>query len=92
MAKESILVVDDEREILELVKEPEEVVARAGGPDRPARFWGLALLADDLEETVRQLGEHAGEIRDAVQPGRRIATVQMCIRDSLRSARGAARP
>jgi hypothetical protein len=52
------------------------VVARAGGPARPARFWGLALLADDLEETVRQLGEHAGEIRDAVQPGRRIATVR----------------
>ncbi|HYM55733.1 MAG TPA: VOC family protein [Solirubrobacteraceae bacterium] len=63
-------------EILELVKEPEEVVARAGGPDRPARFWGLALLTDDLEETVRRLGEHAGEIRDAVQPGRRIATVR----------------
>jgi glyoxalase/bleomycin resistance protein/dioxygenase superfamily protein len=62
--------------ILELVQEPQELAARAGGPDRPARFWGLALLSDDLDETVRRLGEHAGEIRDAVQPGRRIATVK----------------
>jgi hypothetical protein len=64
------------REILELVEEPQEVVARAGGPDRPARFWGLALLAADLDRTVAALGEHASEIRDAVQPGRRIATVR----------------
>jgi hypothetical protein len=63
-------------EILELVQEPDEVVARAGGPERPARFWGLALLSEDLEETALQLGEHAGEIRPAVQPGRRIATVR----------------
>jgi hypothetical protein len=63
-------------EILELVQEPEEVVQRAGGPDRPARFWGLALLAEDLDETVARLGEHAGQIRPAVQPGRRIATVR----------------
>jgi hypothetical protein len=63
-------------EILELVAEPDEVVARAGGPDRPARFWGLALLAEDLDATVAGLGGHAGEICAAVQPGRRIATVR----------------
>jgi hypothetical protein len=62
--------------ILELIQEPEEVVERGGGPDRPARFWGLALLVDDLDQTVQELGEHAGEIRTAVQPGRRIATVR----------------
>jgi glyoxalase/bleomycin resistance protein/dioxygenase superfamily protein len=63
-------------EILELVQQPQEAQARAGGSDGPARFWGLALLSDDLDETVRRLGEHAGETRDAVQPGRRIATVR----------------
>jgi hypothetical protein len=64
------------REILELVQEPEEIVARAGGPDRPARFWGLALIAGDLDRTVAALGEHVSEVREAVQPGRRIATVR----------------
>jgi len=63
-------------EILELVAEPDEVIERAGGPDRPARFWGLALRADDLERTVEAIGVHAGPIRPAVQPGRRIATVR----------------
>ena len=62
-------------EILEVVQEPDEAVARGGGPDRPARFWGLALLAEDLERTVAALGPHVGSIRAAVQPGRRIATV-----------------
>jgi hypothetical protein len=63
-------------EILEVVQEPPEVVARAGGAERPARLWGLALLSSDLDRTVRALGEHAGEARAAVQPGRRIATVR----------------
>lgn len=63
-------------EILELVQEPEEVVERAGGPDRPAFFWGLALRTEDLERTVAGLGEHVGSIRPAVQPGRLIATLR----------------
>jgi hypothetical protein len=67
-------------EILELVAEPDEVVARAGGADRPARFWGLALLSQDLDATVAGLEEHAGQARAAVQPGRRIATVRRSAR------------
>jgi hypothetical protein len=63
-------------EILEVVQEPEDVVQRSDGSDRPARFWGLALSTDDLEHTVAVLGEHAGPIRPAVQPGRQIATVR----------------
>ena len=63
-------------EILELVAEPDDVLERTGAPDRPARFWGLALQVDDLERTVAMLGPDAGPIRPAVQPGRRIATVQ----------------
>lgn len=61
--------------ILEVVQEPYELVER-GDPDRPARLWGLALLAPDHERTVAALGEHAGKPRDAVQPGRRIVTVR----------------
>jgi hypothetical protein len=64
-------------EILEVVQEPEHVVAaREGDPRREARLWGLALLAPDLDRTLAVIGEHAGEPRDAVQPGRRIATVR----------------
>jgi hypothetical protein len=62
--------------ILEVVQEPEEAIAKAGGTDRPAFFWGIALIAPDLDATVARLGEHASEPRDAVQPGRRIATLR----------------
>jgi len=62
--------------ILEVVQEPPEATARHGG-DRPAFFWGLAFVAPDLERTVTFLGEdRVSEIRDAVQPGRRIATLR----------------
>jgi hypothetical protein len=61
--------------ILELVQEPGEATRRAGG-DRPAFFWGLAFLAPDLDATVASLGDRAGEVRDAVQAGRRIATLR----------------
>src|SRR5258708_3257086 len=63
------------REILELVEEPEDVAAAKGGPHRPARFWGLALLVGDTDATVAAMAPHAGEARAAVQPGRRISTV-----------------
>ncbi len=63
-------------EILELIQEPEQVIERAGGPAHPARFWGLALLVEDLDSTLARLGEHAGAPRAAVQAGRRIATVR----------------
>jgi hypothetical protein len=63
-------------EILEVIQEPDEVVAKGGGADRPARFWGLALVVEDLHATVATLGEHAGEARAAVQLGRRIASVR----------------
>ncbi|HUA73971.1 MAG TPA: hypothetical protein VL988_04365 [Solirubrobacteraceae bacterium] len=64
-------------EILEVVQEPEEVIAaRAEAEPRSAKFWGLALLAQDIDRTVAAFGEHASPARDAVQPGRRIATVK----------------
>jgi hypothetical protein len=62
--------------ILEVVQEPDGVLERAGGRERPAFFWGLALRVADLERTVEGLGEMAGSVRAAVQAGRRIATLR----------------
>ena len=63
--------------ILELVQEPQDVVeASPQGRDGPTRFWGLALLTDDIEHTASAFDGHCGEIRPAVQYGRRIATVK----------------
>jgi hypothetical protein len=61
--------------ILEVVQEPEEALARGGGSGRPARFWGLALLAEDIERAATALAPNISPIRAAVQPGRRIATI-----------------
>jgi hypothetical protein len=63
-------------EILELIQVPEESIERVGGHEAPARFWGLAVVVQDLERTVRELEPLLGSARDAVQPGRRIATVR----------------
>jgi hypothetical protein len=40
-----------------------------------ATFWGLTIVVDDLDALAERLGDRLGEPRDAVQPGRRIATV-----------------
>jgi len=45
-------------------------------PDSPARFYGLAFVVDDIDATAAALGDLCGDPRDAVQPGRRIATVR----------------
>lgn len=62
-------------EILELVEEPPAVVAEKGGPDRPVRFWGLAMVVEDVDAAAAALGDGAGSPRPAVQPGRRIVTL-----------------
>lgn len=53
-----------------------EVVEDPSGDAGPARFWGLTFAVADLDATAAVLGERLGEVRDAVQPGRRIATVR----------------
>jgi hypothetical protein len=63
-------------EILEVVQEPAAAVQRAGGVDRPAHMWGLALRVADLDRAASALGADAGSIRPAVQPGRRILTLR----------------
>ena len=61
--------------ILEVVQEPPEAIERAGG-DHPAFFWGLAFVAPDLDATVAGLGDRVSEVRPAIQPERRIATLR----------------
>jgi catechol 2,3-dioxygenase-like lactoylglutathione lyase family enzyme len=61
--------------ILEVVLAPEgSRVAR--DPAGRARLWGLAFTVEDIDATARALGDLLGTPRDAVQPGRRIATLR----------------
>lgn len=57
--------------IIELIGPPEP-----DGSDRPAAFWGVALVSDDIDATAATLGDRLGPVKDAVQPGRRIATLR----------------
>ena len=57
-----------------------EVVLEVVGPIQPsgrgpATFFGLALTVADLDATVAHLTGRIGDPKDAVQPGRRIATL-----------------
>jgi len=45
-------------------------------PGGPARFWGLVVIVSDLDALAERLGHDLGAPRDAVQSGRRIATVR----------------
>lgn len=56
--------------ILEIVSNPRLSASE------PAGFWGLAFTVSDLDETVKTLGPLLGEAREAVQKGRRIASVR----------------
>ena len=58
-----------------------DALAEVVGPvvpdgDGPAAFWGVTLVSADLDATCAALGELISAPRDAVQPGRRIATVR----------------
>ncbi|HEX3614942.1 MAG TPA: hypothetical protein VHU61_00270 [Solirubrobacteraceae bacterium] len=52
-----------------------EVVERDDLGSDEARFWGLAAVVISIDELAERLGERLGPIKDAVQPGRRIATL-----------------
>lgn len=58
------------RPILELIGP----AAPAG--TEPARFYGVAFTVEDLDATAALLGDRLGRVKDAVQPGRRIATLR----------------
>jgi hypothetical protein len=57
--------------VIELVAPPDP--EPDGGP---ARFFGIAVTVADLDECAAQLGDALGRVKDAVQPGRRIATLR----------------
>ncbi len=42
----------------------------------PSDLWGLAVSTNDIDGAAKTLGENLGRVKDAVQPGRRIATVR----------------
>ncbi len=57
--------------ILEVVERPDIEF------EQPARLWGVVFVVNDLDAAVERLGPDViGTPRDAVQPGRRIATVK----------------
>jgi hypothetical protein len=56
-----------------------EVVIELVGPIPDVhgeRYWGLAFTVSDLDACVAMFGASIGTIKDAVQPGRRIATLR----------------
>jgi len=57
--------------VVEVVESADDGDERTG----PARFWGLVAVVADIDACARSLGSRLGAIRDAVQPGQRIATV-----------------
>ena len=59
--------------ILEVVEHPAHA-REAGDADAPARLWGLALLTPDIDATAAAAGPLIGAVKEAIQPGRRIAT------------------
>jgi catechol 2,3-dioxygenase-like lactoylglutathione lyase family enzyme len=53
-----------------------ELVGPAEGGPGPASLWGATFAVEDLDATVAFLGDRVGRVKDAVQPGRRITTLQ----------------
>jgi hypothetical protein len=51
-----------------------EVAAPAEADGAPAHLWGVTFVVADIDAAAARLGDQLGEVRDAVQPGRRIAT------------------
>lgn len=56
-----------------------EAIVEVVGPrepegDHPASFWGLVATVREIELAAELAGLRLGRVRDAVQPGRRIAT------------------
>jgi hypothetical protein len=61
--------------LLEVIEAPPDSPLRER-PEAGARLWGLAFLADQLDDAASVMGDHLGEPRDAVQAGRRIVSAR----------------
>ncbi|HEU5083135.1 MAG TPA: VOC family protein [Acidimicrobiales bacterium] len=58
-----------------------DVILELVGPstpagDGPCSIWGYAVVSDDLDATAEALGDACSPPKEAVQPGRRIATIR----------------
>jgi hypothetical protein len=53
-----------------------ELISAAEPSEGPARFFGIAVDVDDIDGLTGYYGERLGQIKEAVQPGRRIATLR----------------
>ena len=53
-----------------------EVVQRDDLESDEARFWGLAVVVISIDSLAEELGDRLGPIKQATQPGRRIATLR----------------
>jgi hypothetical protein len=54
-----------------------ELIGQVDGEgDGAPGFFGIAVTVDDLDALAATLGDHLGGIKDAVQEGRRIATLR----------------
>ena len=58
----------------------EVIIEVIGSPEKPgegdAGFFGLAITVADLDAAKQMLGDHLGEVKDAVQSGRQISTLR----------------
>jgi hypothetical protein len=53
-----------------------EVVQRDELQSDEAGFWGLAIVVIDIDSLAERLGDRLGPIKQAIQPGRRIASLR----------------
>ncbi len=61
--------------VVEVVEQRSEV-ERVRAVDEAASFWGLVINVDDLDRACERIGvDRISAPKDAVQPGRRIATI-----------------
>jgi hypothetical protein len=74
----------------------EVIVEAVGSPDTagdgPSTLWGLTYVVADIDATASFFGDRTAPVKDAVQPGRRIATLRhhdlgMSVRTAMISAR-----
>ncbi len=61
--------------ILEIIG-PKDVPESTGASPKPASLWGLAFTVADLDVCTQLLGENCGTPHDAVQTGRKIASLR----------------
>ncbi len=61
--------------IIELVG-PVDADEHLSVDEQPSSLWGLAMSTRDIDHAADTLGEAMGRAKEAVQPGRRIATVR----------------